>query len=194
MPTIFPGCTSRHVDWFHQWETDVKVFLVNPWVTANSDLESCNLWCEWDGVTELTSIHACISPFHNLFQMENYIYEDFLNVMMGNLKDFLDLRGLSTTGRKVELATRAFSAFELKMPIRVSQEHQLSGLREEYATRLQKYGLSDPNSPNTNWVDDMTKWPPVDFGNIFSYILEERVQLWIYREIQRPESIFLLEK
>ena len=34
MLTIFPGCTSRHVDRFHQRETDVKVFLVNLRVTA----------------------------------------------------------------------------------------------------------------------------------------------------------------
>ena len=62
-------------------------------------------------------------------QMENYIHEDFLNLTIGNLKDLLDLRGLYTTGRKVGLAARAFSAFELKMPITVSQEHQLPGLR-----------------------------------------------------------------
>ena len=52
----------------------------------------------------------CIQCFS---QME--MYKDFLDLSMGNLKDYLSLRGLSTTGRKVELVARAFSAFEMKL-------------------------------------------------------------------------------
>ena len=53
------------------------------------------------------------------------MYKDFLDLSMGNLKDCLSLRGLLTTGQKVELVARAFSAFEMKLPAQVSQEQHL---------------------------------------------------------------------
>ena len=111
----------------------------------------------------------CVQCF---IQME--MYEDFLDLSMGNLKDYLSLRGLSTTGRKVELVARAFSAFEMKLPVQVSQEQHLASLQREFQDRLRKYDLSDPKSSDTTWVDDMTKWPPVDLGKIFAYILSNK--------------------
>jgi hypothetical protein len=51
-----------------------------------------------------------------LFTVEGY--DDFSTLTVGTLKDFLSLRELSTTGRKIELVARAFSAFELKLPVK----------------------------------------------------------------------------
>lgn len=102
------------------------------------------------------------------------MYEDFLDLSMGNLKDYLSLRGLSTTGRKVELVARAFSAFEMKLPVQVPQEQHLASLQREFQDRLHKYDLSDPRSSDTTWVDDMTKWPPVDLGKIVAYVLSNK--------------------
>jgi len=47
----------------------------------------------------------------------------------------------------------------------------LASLQREFQDRLRKYDLSDPKS---TWVDDMTKWPPVDLGKIFAYILSNK--------------------
>ena len=44
-------------------------------------------------------------------------YEDFLQLGMNSLQDYLSARDLSTTGRKIELVARAFAAFEMKLPI-----------------------------------------------------------------------------
>ena len=49
-------------------------------------------------------------------------YEDFLGWTVSSLKDFLSLRGLEQTGRKPELVARAFGAYELKAPVKFSQQ------------------------------------------------------------------------
>ena len=41
------------------------------------------------------------------------LYDDFLELSVKQLTDFLTVRGLSTSGRKVELVARAFTAMEL---------------------------------------------------------------------------------
>ena len=42
-------------------------------------------------------------------------YEDLLDLPIKDLTNYLSARGLNTYGRKEELATRTFLAFELKM-------------------------------------------------------------------------------
>lgn len=49
-------------------------------------------------------------------------YEDFLELSVKHLSDYLSVRGMNTSGRKVELVARAFAAFELKMDIIASSE------------------------------------------------------------------------
>ena len=44
-------------------------------------------------------------------------YEDFLELSVKQLTDYLSVRGLSTSGRKLELLARAFAAMELKLDI-----------------------------------------------------------------------------
>ena len=63
-------------------------------------------------------------------------YEDFLEMGKSQLTDFLSVRGLSTSGVKVELVARAFTAIEMKLPILVSSEEQQKLLSTEYQTRL----------------------------------------------------------
>lgn len=61
------------------------------------------------------------------FRMEtSYTYEDFLALFTGSLKDHLSLRGLSITGKKVELVAKACSAQKLKIPIKLSAEQQVN--------------------------------------------------------------------
>lgn len=49
----------------------------------------------------------------------SYTYEDFLALPTVSLKDYLSLRGLSITGKKVELVAKAYSAQELKIPVKI---------------------------------------------------------------------------
>ena len=62
-------------------------------------------------------------------------YEDFLHMGMNNLTDFLAVRGLSSTGRKIELVARAYAAVEMKLPIIDSSEEQLRRFTLEYEKR-----------------------------------------------------------
>ena len=49
-------------------------------------------------------------------QPEELEYDDFVELTVGSLKDFLVLHGLKQTGKKVELVARAFGAYELGIP------------------------------------------------------------------------------
>ena len=65
-------------------------------------------------VQSLTGLNAFF------FRMEtSYTYEDFLALPTVSLKDYLSLRGLSITGKKVELVAKAYSAQELKIPVKI---------------------------------------------------------------------------
>lgn len=101
----------------------------------------------------------------------NYTYEDFLDLPLGSLKDYLNIRGVSVTGRKIELVARAFSAYEFKLPTKLSAEQQIESIKSEYQSRLSRYTIKDPSASDIQWLDDMTKWPSVDLGKIFSFIL-----------------------
>ena len=51
-------------------------------------------------------------------------YEDFLQLGMNCLQDYLSARGLNTTGEKTELVAQVFAAFEMNFPIIASSEEQ----------------------------------------------------------------------
>ena len=92
---------------------------------------------------------------------------------MGLFKDFLALRGLKKTGKKVELVARAFGAYELGIPKTFTQEQILDTIKNEYAKRLETNCIkSDPNLLGDEfWKDNVVLWPHVDDGKLFRYIL-----------------------
>ena len=51
-------------------------------------------------------------------------FEDFLELSVKQLTDYLSVLGLNTSGRKVELIARALAAIELKLDIIQSSESQ----------------------------------------------------------------------
>ena len=51
-------------------------------------------------------------------------YEDFLELSVKQLTNYLSVCGLNTSGRKVELLHRDFAAMELKLDIIQSNESQ----------------------------------------------------------------------
>jgi len=101
-------------------------------------------------------------------------YEDFAEMGRGALVDYLALRGLSTSPRKIELIALAYSAF-------VSHANNLhtaeirTNLKNKYAEKLKRHNINkkEPLSVTSDCpVDDVTKWPSLDLGRIFSYILK----------------------
>ena len=72
-------------------------------------------------------------------------YEDFFCMDINHLKDYLTVRGISTSSyTKIELVARAFLAAEMDIPIRQSTEEQAQKLNEEYRKKLEDYKLPDP--------------------------------------------------
>ena len=102
-------------------------------------------------------------------------YEDFLDLWIKDLTNYLSVRGLNTSGRKVELVARAFAAFELKMNIIASSEEQKLKLESDYQEMLSKHDLGDTMSIEINKrIDDMTRWAFICLENIFAYALEKK--------------------
>ena len=100
-------------------------------------------------------------------------YDKFLALGTNKLSDFLAVRGLKTSGTHVELVARAFAAAELNIPIIATSEEQQCTLKVQYEKLLNDSGITDPRAiPENEKVDDITKWPPVTLGCIFSFILK----------------------
>ena len=93
----------------------------------------------------------------------------------GQLRDYLSVRGIGTSGNKSELVARAFVAWEKNDPIKICAASLKQKLEKEYEARL-KYGdISDPKLlPDGEWKNDVAKWPLMDLGKIFSFILEHK--------------------
>ena len=84
------------------------------------------------------------------------------------------MKGLNTTGRKIELVARALANFEMKLPIiALSEEEQQKKLKLDYENQLQKFKICDPLSIEpSKRIDDIVLWPHIDTGVIFVYILK----------------------
>ena len=112
--------------------------------------------------------------FHfHLKKMVLSTYEDFLQLGMNCLQDYLSARGLNTTGEKIELVARASAAFEMNFPIIASSEEQQKKLKLDYENRLQKFKICDPLSIEPpKRIHDLLQWPHIDTRVIFAYILK----------------------
>ena len=83
------------------------------------------------------------------------------------------MRGLSISSRKIKLVALAYSTSVSNTLIVCTEEEISSNLRNEYAEKLKRHNIKrDPLSVTSDClVDDVTKWPLVDLGKIFSYML-----------------------
>ena len=82
------------------------------------------------------------------------VYENFLQKSLGELKDYLSLRGLSVTGKKRELFARTNSACERNVGVVVNDEELRSRLAMEYKHRIKSLP-SDPRSIG-DWKNNVT--------------------------------------
>ena len=100
--------------------------------------------------------------------------EDFLELSCGELKFFLQQRAIPVGGTHSDLAARALVAFEQNIPIKQSAEDLAKGLRNEHTMLLKSFDIQQDPLEIKEWNTDLTSWPKVDIGNIFSYILEKK--------------------
>ena len=107
--------------------------------------------------------------------MPLHSYEDILDLTVKQLTDYLSVRGLNSSGRKVELVARAFAAMEMKIEIVQSTQEQQKQLVHSYQKKLEELGIPDPKEiPVELREDDIRKWHAVTLGHVFSYILKKR--------------------
>ena len=83
------------------------------------------------------------------------------------------MRSLSQNGPKLDLAARAMLAFEREDPIRQDLEVLDRGLKDTYSKLLSEYGIPDPRTIK-EWYEDVSLWPCVDLGKIFSFIISKK--------------------
>ena len=102
------------------------------------------------------------------------LYENFLQESLGELKDYLSLRGLSVTGKKRELVARAFSACERNVRVVVSDEELRSRPTVEYQQRIKSLPRDPRLIAEDEWRNYMTTWPALDLGKVFSFILSKK--------------------
>ena len=90
------------------------------------------------------------------------------------------------------IVVRAFGAYELGVLVKFNQEQINEALKQEYDSRLKKHGIStDPKMiPDGEWIDDVTKWPDVDDGKLFGYILQVKAVETDYIGVYKDQKTY----
>ena len=102
------------------------------------------------------------------------LYDNFLQMSLGELQDYLSLRNLNISGRKRELVARAFAACEQNVPVAISDMELNKKLKAEYQTGMVNLDIDPMCIEKDMWKDDVTSWPPLDLGKIFAFILSKK--------------------
>eukprot|EP00794_Sanderia_malayensis_P010437 gene10437-11531_t len=104
--------------------------------------------------------------------MANHL-KDFLDLSCDEPKFYLRQRAIPVGGKHSELAAQSLVAFEQNTPVKESVEDLAKTLRNEHHVLLKSLDIEQDPLVMKEWNKDLTKWPKVDLGNIFSYILEK---------------------
>ena len=81
-----------------------------------------------------------------------------MGLLVKQLSEYLSVRGLSTSGKKVELISQGFAAMELKLNIIESTESQKIKLQAQYDNKVSELEIPDPKLiSKSKWIDDLTK-------------------------------------
>ena len=92
------------------------------------------------------------------------------------LKSYLRLRGLKTSGKKIVLVSRVFSAMENNvMPIKTAEEVE-DEIRMEYHDKLKLNDIEipDPFKLMENWLSEseaLSYWPTLLYPDIYNYLM-----------------------
>lgn len=102
-------------------------------------------------------------------------YDDFEKANVDVLKPFLSARGLKVTGKKGELTSRAFCAWEEGYPITPDEETKEKTREADYKAILKSAGIQkDPITLKYDKNIDMNKLQSFNNGKIICYIIENR--------------------
>ena len=88
-------------------------------------------------------------------------YDMISSMKVEELKDYLRLRGLKTSGRRIELVARVFAASESDVPILKSPQEIEKDLKEEYEKKLVvgDIKLPDPFVMPNGWMsEEEARW------------------------------------
>ena len=102
-------------------------------------------------------------------------FDCFMRWNMTALKDYLRKFGLSLQGKKVDLAARAFAAWEMKLEPRKT-DAELAASRAASLAACLKVGdntLPDPATLTQGWIgekDGMKLWPPTMYFDICNFL------------------------
>ena len=108
---------------------------------------------------------------------EKRTLDDFRRWKVPELKEFLRIHGLKTTGTKDELTALAFGAEQLSVPVKLTAEEEIIQKKKQYQSLLNVNGeqLPDPFTElKDNWISEETgveKWPPILQMQIAEFIL-----------------------
>ena len=119
------------------------------------------------------------SPLHAFLDIseEKRTLDDFRRRQVPELKEFLRIHGLKTTGTKDELTALAFGAEQLSVPVKLTAEEEIIQKKKQYQSLLNVNGeqLPDPFTElKDNWISEETgveKWPPILQMQIAEFIL-----------------------
>ena len=88
----------------------------------------------------------------------------------------MSVRGLNTSGKKVELVAQAFAVFESKMDIIAFSEEQKAKAESDCQKMRTIHDHADLLLiEDHKKIDDNKKWPSLSLENIFAYILQTKM-------------------
>ena len=91
-------------------------------VCGNSRFHGSHLVSRARMLGETGAFYLIVLFYRISMEDEKYPFEDFLHMTLSSLHDYLGLRALSKSGCEAELVARAFGTYELKAPIKYTQE------------------------------------------------------------------------
>ena len=97
----------------------------------------------------------CIFLEMFVLSQEKRTLDDFRRWKVPELKEFLRIRGLKTTGTKDELTALAFGAEQLSVPVKLTAEEEIIQKKRQYQSLLNVNGeqLPDPFTElKDNWI------------------------------------------
>ena len=90
------------------------------------------------------------------------------------LKHFLKIRNLKSTGKKEALVARVFVALENNVKPVPTAEMLEKTVKAEYKSKLEELGITDPWEIKDGWLSEESgihSWPMVTYGNIFNFLM-----------------------
>ena len=106
----------------------------------------------------------------------NLKLQDFQELTIPQLQEYLSARSINQSGNKDTLARNAFFAYSLNLPIKESEQ---SEIQQFHADKINKrkldggYYVPDPKSLTIGWVIGSTYLPDLTYSRVNKYLREK---------------------